>query len=117
VKRVLHWLILGPLFVIAILFAIGNVTPVSIGLWPLAGYLQAPLSFIVLIFLVIGFFAGAIVAWFGGSRRRQRNREMAERNASLMRQIEELRREQSELKGRLSEANQGATPLSLPPPR
>lgn len=113
-KRILHWLILGPLFVIAILFAIGNVTPVSIGLWPLAGYLQAPLSFIVLFFLAIGFFAGAIVAWFGGSRRRQRNRELAEQNAGLVRQIEELKRDQADLKTRLSDASQDASQLPAP---
>ena len=102
-KRLLHWIILGPLFVIAILFAIGNVAPVSIGLWPLAGYIQAPLSFIALFFLVVGFFVGAIVAWLAGGRRRQKMRQLTDRTAEQARRIEDLQREQANLQSRLAE--------------
>ena len=107
-KRVLHWIILGPLFVIAILFAIGNVAPVPIGLWPLAGYIEAPLSFIALFFLFIGFLAGAIVAWFAGAHRRQRARELAARNSDLTRRVDELRREQAALQARLDQDRIGS---------
>lgn len=113
-KRVLHWIILGPLFVVAILFAIGNVAPAPIGLWPLAGYIEVPLSFIALFFLLIGFLAGTIVAWIAGARRRRRARELAARNSDLTRRVDELQREQSALEARLSEAADSQPRISGP---
>jgi uncharacterized integral membrane protein len=114
VKRALHWIILGPIFVVAILFAIGNVNSVPIGLWPLVGYIEAPLSFIALFFLVIGFLFGAVVAWFSGGKKRQRNRELAERNSELTRRVEELRREQASFEARLRDPDESPRQISGP---
>jgi hypothetical protein len=100
--------------VVAILFAIGNVNSVPIGLWPLVGYIEAPLSFIALFFLVIGFLFGAVVAWFSSGKRRQRTRELAERNSELARRVEELRREQTTLEARLRDADDSQRQISGP---
>ncbi|MGH6931158.1 MAG: LapA family protein [Dongiaceae bacterium] len=115
-KRAFYWIVLGPLFVIAILFAIGNVAPVPIGLWPLVGYIEAPLSFIALFFLAVGFLAGAIATWFASGRRRQRTRELADRNAELGRRIDELKRDQAALQARLAESSAAYPRIQGPQP-
>lgn len=79
------------LTVAAILFTVFNAAAVEIevGFW--SG--PVPVFAIVLVGLFIGFVTGACIAWFAGHDRRRRARDLAYRNAALMRQVEELRRD------------------------
>lgn len=79
------------LSVAAILFTVFNAAAVRIdvGLW--SG--TVPVFAAVLASLFIGFVIGACIAWLAGHERRRRARELVGRNAALVRQIEELRRE------------------------
>jgi uncharacterized integral membrane protein len=80
------------LTVAAILFTVFNAAAVQIeiGFW--SGLV--PVFAIVLVSLFIGFVTGACIAWFAGHERRRRARDLVYRNAALMRQVEELRRDQ-----------------------
>ncbi len=80
------------LTVAAILFTVFNAADVEIeiGFW--SG--RVPVFAIVLVALFIGFVAGACIAWLAGHDRRRQARDLAYRNAALMRQVEELRRDQ-----------------------
>jgi uncharacterized integral membrane protein len=112
VKR-FTWIVTIPVTVVVVLFTIGNLDPVTINLWPLPWTLAPPLFLIVLISLLAGFFIGAIVAWASGGRRRRRSRELADHNARLAHQIDELRREQATSQTQLVEAGRSDRPATL----
>ena len=92
-KRLGWWIAFAVLTAAAILFTVFNLTATAIdlGLW--SG--TVPLFAVVLASLLLGFMAGLCVAWGVGHRRRRQLRAHADRNAALLRQIDELRRDQA----------------------
>ena len=92
-KRLGWWIAFAVLTAAAILFTVFNLvaTEVDLGLW--SG--TVPLFAVVLASLLLGFMAGLCVAWGAGHRRRRQLRAHADRNAALLRQIDELRRDQA----------------------
>jgi uncharacterized integral membrane protein len=91
-KRFVWIIAISVLTVAAILFTVFNTAAVAIELGFWSGLL--PVFAIALGCLFIGFVAGACIAWWAGHERRRRARDLAYRNTALMRQIEELRRDQ-----------------------
>jgi ABC-type bacteriocin/lantibiotic exporter with double-glycine peptidase domain len=92
-KRIGWWIAFAVLTAAAVLFTVFNLgaTAIDIGLW--SG--PVPVFAVVLASLLVGFMAGVCVAWGVGHRRRRQLREHANRNAALLHQIDELRREQA----------------------
>jgi uncharacterized integral membrane protein len=92
-KRLGWWLAFAVLTAAAVLFTVFNLaaTEIDLGLWSGA----VPIFVVVLASLLVGFIAGICVAWGAGHRRRRQLREHADRNAALLRQIDELRRDQA----------------------
>jgi lipopolysaccharide assembly protein A len=84
--KLVHWLVTLPVAIVAVLFAISNLDPVPVGLWPFAA-IDLPLYLVVLAALALGFLAGQLVAWINGrhwrraARKRQRRIEALEREA------------------------------------
>lgn len=58
--KLLYWLFAAPLIVVAVLFAVSNMSSVEIVLWPLPGALETRLFIVVLVPLVVGFLAGGM---------------------------------------------------------
>ena len=85
--RFLRWIALAFVAVLLILFAVSNRAIVSVGLWPLPDVVDLPLYLVVLGTLVVGFFAGDLVAWVGGWRWRREARRSRERIAMLEREL------------------------------
>ena len=104
-KRLVSWIVMAPITLLVIVFTIENLQDVDIGLWPLEEKRAVPLYLIVLLCILLGFIAGGVVAWISGGRRRRRARELADRHALLLRQIEELRRDQAAAQARQAEAS------------
>ena len=97
-------IVLSPVLLILVVFALSNPQPVQLGFWPTDFALQAPLSLAVLAGLAIGLLAGAFVVW--GSALVQRRRAVrAERRVRL------LEAEIQDFQARLS-----PRPVPLPPP-
>lgn len=88
--RVLFWIIVLPLLLIAAFFAIANRETVTLDLWPLFTQVTMPLFVALLIFLYVGFMLGAAVAWWGGRHARARARVAARRAEGLQREVAEL---------------------------
>lgn len=91
--RLVYWLIAIPLLVVMPLFAISNLEPVQLTIWPLPFTTPpVPVFGVALAGLAIGFFAGGVVAWLsaGRARARARSAERAVRTRDI--EIEELRR-------------------------
>jgi uncharacterized integral membrane protein len=68
-------IILVPLALLAVAFAIGNRSPVNVSFDPFAdtpGYvLETPLFIVVFAALILGVLLGGIATWFGQSRHRR----------------------------------------------
>jgi uncharacterized integral membrane protein len=101
-KRVAWWVAFVVLTVAAVLFTAFNrgTAAIDLGLW--SG--TVPVFAVVLASLLVGFVAGICVAWGVGHRRRRQLREHASRNAALLRQIDELRRDQAAQSHKIVEA-------------
>jgi uncharacterized integral membrane protein len=99
-KRLGWWIAFAVLTAAAILFTVFNLgaTEVDLGLW--SG--TVPLFAVVL----VGFLACLCVAWGAGYRRRRQLRAHADRNAALLRQIDELRRDQAAQPHRVIDSGQ-----------
>jgi len=92
-KRLGWWIAFAILTAAAILFTVFNLaaTEIDLGLWSGA----VPVFAVVLASLLVGFVAGVCVAWGAGRGRRRQLREHAHKHAALLRQVDELRRDQA----------------------
>ncbi len=59
----LRALLLAPLLLLLIAFALSNQQPVSLGLWPIEETLEVPLSIAVLAIAAVFFLLGAVIVW------------------------------------------------------
>lgn len=84
--RLLGWLIGVPFAAAAATFAAANRTPVAADLWPLPWTVEAPLYLFVLLALLVGFLAGAGVAWASSFAARRRARHAARAEIAALRQ-------------------------------
>ncbi|HWD58557.1 MAG TPA: LapA family protein [Stellaceae bacterium] len=82
------WVLLAVAAVLLILFAVSNRESVSVGLWPLPDAIELPLYLVVLVTLIVGFFAGELVAWIGGRRWRSEAKRSRNRIATLERELD-----------------------------
>lgn len=82
-------LILLPLAVIVVVFAIHNRDAVAIDLWPLTLQVSPPLFVLVLGVFLAGFLIGGTVAWLSGGRSRGRARKEHHRLMDLERDVAE----------------------------
>lgn len=76
-------LILLPILLLLVLFALSNTQAVTLGLWPTGIAIAVPLSLAVLGGMAIAFLLGGAVVWVAelGQRRRARHAEQALRAA------------------------------------
>lgn len=89
--RLLTWIIMVPVALAVISFAVNNRDAVGIDLWPAPFMLEVPVFAIVLVSVVLGMMIGAVIAWFGGGKSRGRARANARRAASAEREAAVLR--------------------------
>jgi len=92
-------LLISPLLLLVVLFALSNTESVRVGLWPTGLLLEAPLSLVVLAAMALAFVLGALTTWVVGVGARMRARR-AEQAA------EALRAEIQALSGRLARERQ-----------
>ncbi len=73
--KLLPWLLLLPLTVIFVAFAIANRHTVTLSLDPTPLSIEAPLYGLIFAGMFIGLVAGGLIAWFRAGRWRKRLRE------------------------------------------
>lgn len=91
--RVLSWLVTLPLALVAVSFAVSNLTPVELALWPLPFRLEAPVYALVLVTLVVGFIAGGAVTWLGQHHHRKAERAHQRRADRLEAELNALQQQ------------------------
>jgi lipopolysaccharide assembly protein A len=84
-------LILAPLLLLLVLFALSNTAPARVGLWPTAWSLQAPLSLIVLVGMALAFLVGGVLVWVSELAQRRRARRAEQAVRALEGQVQELK--------------------------
>lgn len=111
VARLLSWIILTPLAVVIVVFAVSNRGFVVVELWPLPFTWGLPLFLVVLAGALAGFVLGAALAWIGGGKTRRRARAKARELESTLRDVAYLRQ-------RVATLESAAQPSrsALPPP-
>ncbi len=85
--RRFSWLITIPIAAIAIAFAVTNNHAVSIDLWLSPMPIELPLFAVAFVGILIGFLAGAFAAWVSGGKARRLARERAREIANLNRSL------------------------------
>ncbi len=85
--KLVHWLVTLPIAILAVLFAISNLDPVPVGLWPFAA-IDLPLYLVALGALALGFVGGELVAWINGRHWRREARKRQRRIEALERELE-----------------------------
>jgi len=80
VRRILSWaswLIMVPLFVASVVFALHNKSLVALDLWPFGLVVELPIYLALFAVLGVGVIIGGIVAWLGQGRVRSNLRAQA----------------------------------------
>lgn len=95
--RLLSWIIMVPVALVVISFAVSNRDVVTVGLWPVPFTLQAPLFAVVLLVGVAGVVVGAFIAWVSGRKARSRARANARRAETAERELSTLRQQLGEV--------------------
>jgi uncharacterized integral membrane protein len=85
--RLIHWVVTIPAAAVLAVFAISNRESATVAFWPLPARLEAPLYFVVLVALLVGFLVGELVAWINGGRARRLAREHQRRIEALEREL------------------------------
>ncbi|MGI4975432.1 MAG: LapA family protein [Janthinobacterium lividum] len=87
----LRVILMLPVLLVLVIFALSNTASATFGFWPTDLALEAPLSVAVLVIAAVFFVAGAVIAWSGtlGQVRRARRAEAEVRR--LEAQVELLR--------------------------
>jgi len=93
-------LVLAPVLLLLVVFALSNTGPARIGLWPTGWSLEAPLSLIILGGMALAFLLGGVLVWASELAQRRRARR-AEQTVRL------LEAQMQDLKARLPQAALG----------
>jgi uncharacterized integral membrane protein len=95
--KLLIWLIILPMVLVAAFFAIANREYVNVDLWPFWSAVSLPLFVALAGALYLGMAIGAVLAWFGGRKNRIKARAehrraeiLAHENAALQARIDQL---------------------------
>ena len=86
-----RWLLILPLLLVLVLFAVSNMQPAAVGLWPFDLTWQAPLAVVVLLIAALAFLLGAFIAWAAGGPSRRRARARIRAGEAAQAELAELR--------------------------
>lgn len=89
--RLLSWVIMVPVALAVISFAVNNRAVVTLDLWPAPFTMEAPLFAVVLASLVCGVVVGGLIAWLSGGPARRRARASARRAAAAEQELAAMR--------------------------
>lgn len=98
VRRILNWLVLVPIALIAVMLAVANRTPVTISLDPF-GRMMSPLSITlplfaaVLLAMIVGVVIGGAAVWWKQGRYRKRCRQAENQLVDALGEQQRLRNE------------------------
>ncbi|HEY1931632.1 MAG TPA: lipopolysaccharide assembly protein LapA domain-containing protein [Acetobacteraceae bacterium] len=87
----LRLLIIAPILLLLVLFALSNTAPVRLGLWPTGLSVEAPLSLSILAAMAVAFLVGGVLVWISELAQRRRARRAEHAIRLLEAQVQELK--------------------------
>src|ERR1700733_12697764 len=101
--RILSWIVAAPIVILVVVFAVSNLTQITLRLWPFPFDLTIPIALLTLVLLFVGFLLGAIVTWIGDRRRRRETRLLIRRVSELEQSLAAAQKQASEAEKKLAE--------------
>ena len=89
--RFLNTLLAAALGLLVVLFAVSNLGPVSVEIWPFPFRIEAGLYVVILAALFVGFGVGSLLAWMGGSDKRRELRAARKRMREMEQSLARLK--------------------------
>jgi putative membrane protein len=90
-RRPMRLLLLAPILLLLVLFALSNTAPVRLGLWPTGWSLEAPLSLAILGAMAVAFLIGGMLVWITELSQRRRARRAEQTVRLLETQVQALK--------------------------
>ncbi len=109
VVRNLSWIILFPLAVVLIVFAVSNRGPIAINLWPVPVSVEIPLFILLFAVLTIGVVWGGVATWMSGGNARKIARAKVREARSSEMEIKRLKSQVSKLEADAKSREVGIT--------
>jgi len=97
-RRIVGWLVLVPLSVVLIIFALANRQTVGVHFDPLGSEtplvpaFEMPLFVVIYTMLILGVLLGGLAVWLTQGRNRREKRRLKKHSDQLQREIDSLRR-------------------------
>ncbi|WP_420547746.1 LapA family protein [Curvivirga sp.] len=109
--RIINWILLFPLVLIAISFAVSNRGATELTLWPFPFSVEMPLVLFGFIMMLIGFLAGGFASWMAGQNKRKEARDTRKKANALDKEVQSLRSELKTEKQLETEINEAVLPV------
>lgn len=118
VAKVLSLLLVLPAGMVLVAFAVVNRGPVTIDFWPLPMDMQAPLSAMIMLSLIVGVIWGGVASWLAAGTGRKRARDTVQRANRAESESRDLKnrvaRLESEVRDTKASAKTTNTPVGPP---
>ena len=119
VAKVLSLVLVLPAAMVFVTFAVVNRGPVTIDFWPLPIDMQAPLSAMIILSLIVGVIWGGVASWLAAGTGRKRARDTVQRANQAESESRDLKnrvaRLESEVRDAKAPSKTPADPSALPP--
>jgi uncharacterized integral membrane protein len=121
IRKILSAIILTPLAILIVLFAVANRESITISFDPFnaaapAYTMRAPLFTVILLLLIAGVIVGGVAAWLRQSKWRRTARRLESEVRALRAELDETLRRPGRERGGLPAALDAAPPLIVRPP-
>ena len=119
VAKVLSLVLVLPAGMVLVTLAVVNRGPVTIDFWPLPMDMQAPLSAMIMLSLIVGVIWGGVASWLAAGTGRKRARDNAKRADQAETESRDLKNRVARLESEIRDAKvpskTPAGPPALPP--
>ena len=115
VAKALSLMLVLPAGLVLITFAVVNRGPITIDFWPLPMDMQAPLSAMLLLSLIVGVIWGGVASWLAAGTGRRRARDNAQRANQAESESRDLKSRVARLETEVRDAKAPAKTPSGPP--
>jgi len=122
VAKVLSLVLVLPAGMVLVTLAVVNRGPVTIDFWPLPMDMQAPLSAMIMLSLIVGVIWGGVASWLAAGTGRKRARDTVQRanraeseTRDLKNRVARLESEVRDTKASAKTSNTPVGPPALPP--
>ena len=119
VAKVLSLMLVLPAAMVFVTFAVVNRGPVTIDFWPLPMDMQAPLSAMIILSLIVGVIWGGVASWLAAGTGRKRARDPTQRANQAESESRALKHRVARLESEIRDAKTPSKtpdgPPALPP--